>query len=136
MTNHENKGPATRVERRRTRRRPVLDTFALFVVVPRKGDYKLKVSDISDLGIGFDFDIEGESTSTVPVKIGDGIELRLYLNQSLYLPLTVRCVRVEEHPEGRKLGAEFTDKDSKTYQAFLAFIHMLDGILDVARIEK
>jgi len=124
------------IERRRSRRRPVLRTFSIFAVVPRKGVHRLFVHDVSDMGIGFDFDTEGEEHSQSPVVQGDTFELRLYLNQSLYLPLSVQVKRIEDGGAVRRIGAEFNQRDSAGYKAFLAFLHMLDAVVDAAEIEQ
>lgn len=121
-------------ERRRAERRPILDTFSLFAVVPRKGPYKLRVDDVSSVGIGFFLDIEGESSTEFPVKKGEVFDLNLYLNQSLFLPLNVEVMRVEERDSVRRIGAEFHDKSTEAYKAYLSFLSMLEGMIDVARV--
>jgi hypothetical protein len=128
--------PSNPKERRRARRRPVLETFSLFVVIPKKGIHRLAIHDVSDLGIGFDLDTEGESPADFPLTSGNSLDLRLYLNQSLYLPLTVEVVRIEDRNTVRRVGAEFAQRDSGNYKGFLAFLTMLDSVIDVVRIEE
>lgn len=123
-------------ERRKTRRRPVLESFSLFVVVPKKGPLRLKVHDLSDGGMRFDVDAEGESPTDFQIREGENIDVQLYLNQTLFLPLRLRVVRVESAGAVRRLGAEFAEKSSPGYRAFLAFVQMLDGILDEARLSS
>jgi hypothetical protein len=123
-------------ERRRTQRRPVLDTFSMFVVVPKKGMHRLRVHDISDLGLGFDLDTEGESFEDFKVSPKEKLEVHFYLNQSLYLPLMVEIARLETKNDVRRVGAELVDKSSRGYQAFLSFVKMLDTITGVAKIEE
>lgn len=127
---------SSNAERRKAKRRPILDTFSIFTVVPKKGIHKLVVHDLSELGVGFDLDTEGEVHADFPVSPGSGLELRLYLNQSLYLPLGVEVVRVDERGPIRKIGARFDDKTSASYKAFLAFLQLLDSVIDVVRIEE
>jgi hypothetical protein len=121
-------------ERRRSRRRPILSTFSLFIVVPKKGYVRLPVHDLSDLGIAFDIDAGGESPMEFPVKAGEKLDIRFYLNQSLYFPIEIQVVRVEDRPEARRVGAEFS-KESPGYRAFGSFLNMLDTIVDVVRID-
>jgi hypothetical protein len=120
--------------RRKAKRRPILDTFSLFVVVSTKNILKLKINDLSELGIGFNFDIEGEADQT-PVKNGDIVDLQLYLNQSLHIPLQIKVVRIEDADKMRKIGAEYTDKKSTGYQALMGFLEMLDRLADAAQID-
>jgi hypothetical protein len=122
------------IERRRTRRRPIISTFSLFVVIPRKGPHRLPIHDLSDAGIGFDLDTEGEESGDFNVKEGESLDIHLYLNQSLYLPLSVRIMRLEERNQVRRIGAEFSEEDAG-FKAFQAFLQMLDSIVDVVKIE-
>lgn len=123
------------IERRRTRRRPILDTFSVFCVVPKKGVHRLRIYDVSDHGIGFDLDTEGEEAQEFSIKNGEALDIHFYLNQSLYLPLSVQVARIEDRNQVRRIGAEFNQKD-KGYQAIAAFLKMLDAIVDVAQIQS
>lgn len=120
--------PSRGAERRRSERRPVLETFALSVVVPGKGGHRLTVHDLSAHGLSFDFDLEGEDTEAAPLKSGERVDLRLYLNQSLYLPLAVKVARIRARKGVREIGAEFLRKESEGYQAFASFLAMIDEI--------
>ncbi len=122
-------------ERRKSRRRPILDTFSLFLVVPKKGAHRLPIHDISNEGIGFSLDTEGESPDQFALAAGEVIQLRLYLNQTLYLPLAVKTARIETVGGVRRVGAAFEDTASKSFRAFQAFNQMLDQVADVAHID-
>jgi hypothetical protein len=121
-------------ERRKSRRRPVLETFSLFVVVPKKGPHRLKVYDVSDFGMRFDADTEGESPTDFPIGPSEQIEVHFYLNQSLYLLCDLKVARIENHGAVRRIGAEFNDKSSKSYKAYLSFLQMLDAVLEEGRV--
>jgi hypothetical protein len=123
-------------EKRRSPRRPVLDTFSVFVVVPSKGMHRLPVHDLSEHGMGFDLDTEGENFADHPLKQGDRLEVHFYLNQSLYLPLNVELVRLQEAKGVRQVGAQFTESGAKGHQAYLAFLQMLDQLEDVAQVKN
>jgi len=124
------------VERRRARRRPVLDTFSIFIVIPKKGLHRLEVQDISEGGLGFLLDVEGESPIDYPAKINDAIDFRFYMNNSLYIPMSVQIVRIEDLSTGRRVGAEFQDKSKPSYKAFLSLLKFLDDIIDVLQIDQ
>lgn len=124
------------VERRRARRRPILNTFSLFVVVPKKGVHRLTIQDVSDFGIGFELDTEGEDQAAFPIAAGEKLDLRFYLNTALFLPLTVEVVRLQERDGVRYVGAEFSDKSSRGFQALQSFLTMLDAIMDVVRLDS
>lgn len=120
-------------ERRRAKRRPILDTFSLFVVVPRKGPNRLPVQDVSELGIGFGLDVDGEPELGFKVASGETMEILFYLNQSLSIPLKVKVARVVNHGSLRRVGAEFLETDQKPYRAFSGFLTALDHLADVAQ---
>lgn len=136
MTAAKNMQQGGGADRRRARRRPILESFSLFIVVPKKGVHRLSVHDLSEVGMGFDLDTEGESVADFPLKTGDLIEVRFYLNQSLYLPLALEVARVDERAGVRKVGAAFKDPKDPSYQGYLAFLKMLDGIVDLVRLEN
>jgi hypothetical protein len=121
-------------ERRKSKRRPILETFSLFAVVPKKGMHRLLVHDVSEGGLGFDLDIDGENFDEFPVKAGEKLEVHLYLNQSLYLPLSVQIARLEDTKSIRRLGTELVDPSSPQSKAFASFLQMLDVIADVGEI--
>jgi hypothetical protein len=123
-------------ERRRSKRRPVIDTFSLFCVVPKKGVHRLKIHDVSDQGIGFDLDIDGEDIAEFPLKTKENLEVHLYLNQSLYLSLPVSVARLEDGGGIRRVGAEFTDRSGASYKAYAAFLQMLDLLGEAAQITQ
>lgn len=123
------------IERRKAPRRPVVDTFSLFAVVPKKGPHRLPVHDVSELGVGFDFDIEGESIATFPAAVGERFDLHLYLNQTLFLALEVEIMRIEARRNGsRRVGAEIANRKSAAYRGFAAFIEMLDAVAESASV--
>lgn len=123
-------------ERRKSQRRPILDSFSFFIVIPKKGVHRLPIHDLSDQGLGFDFDIEGESYADFPLHPEEKLELQFYLNQSLYLPLSIKVARVETRGLIRRVGAEFIEKDSKSFKAFLAFIQMLDCVIEAGVLKN
>lgn len=123
-------------ERRRSRRRPVLSTFSIFIVIPKKGIHRLMVHDISELGMGFDLDIEGEPAGDYPAQIGDTVDFRFYLNSTLFIPLSIQITRLEETSLKRRVGAEFKDLSSPNYNAFLNFLQLLDKIVDFVQIDS
>lgn len=123
-------------EKRRSKRRPILQTFSLFAVVPRKGDHRLHVHDLSDQGIGFDLDIDGESPADFPVQSQEKLELQLYLNQSLSLSLEVEVKRIEDAGGVRRVGAEFIRINSPSYKAYASFLQMLDLLGEAAQIHS
>jgi hypothetical protein len=123
-------------ERRKAERRPIVDSFNLFVTVPAKGPHRLRVHDVSDFGIGFDVDTEGEAPEDFPLAPGEKIEIRFYFNPSLYCPLNVRCVRVDQKDKHvRRIGAELYERNSPGYRGYLSFLALLDNLVEVAKLE-
>lgn len=126
-------------ERRKARRRPILDSFSLFAVIPAIGDHRLEVQDISELGMGIVVDSSQIPPERVEkMNLNQQIEVDLYLNQSLYLPLEVKILRLggdEKNEAIYRVGGEFCDRTSKTYQAFHNFLKALDDLVEAARFQ-
>jgi hypothetical protein len=114
----------------------MLDTFSVFIVIPKKGLHRLAVHDISEDGMSFNIEIEGELPSNSQTQEGESLDFRLYLNATLYIPLSIQVVRVSEHHDGKRIGAEFQDKESANYRAFLSLLHLLDNIESVLRVDS
>ncbi|MGK5081977.1 PilZ domain-containing protein [Bdellovibrionota bacterium FG-1] len=131
--NSQKNRPGGGAERRRSNRRPILRTFSLFVVVPQKGIHRLEVHNVSEQGLSFDLDTEGEDAANFPLKESENLEIQFYLNQSLFLPLSVRIVRAETTGPVRRVGVEIVRQD-KASEGFKAFIQMLDQVADVGQI--
>jgi hypothetical protein len=123
---------ALEVERRKARRIPILATFAISLVIPIKGMHRHDIFDVSEHGIGIISNIEEEFSSDHTTQIGDLLEIHLYLNLSLFLPLSIRVVRIDDAQTGeRRIGAEFKNRTSESFKGFLAFLTLLDKIQPV-----
>jgi len=123
-------------ERRKAVRRPILESFSFFLTISGKTDYRLAVADVSTHGIGFYLDIDGIISPGLELTLGDEIEVNLYLNQTLYLPLKVKAVRIDKVEKRTQVGGEITDLKSKEYQSFKSFVSFLDSLTEVAYIEQ
>ena len=119
-------------ERRKAKRRMILETFSLFVVIPKKGDLRLPLLDLSELGVGFEVDLEDDD-SLVHLRTDEQVELHLYLNQSLFLPLKVVVKRLILKGKRRQVGAEFVQQGGTAHNAVLAFLEMLDILSDAQK---
>lgn len=120
-------------ERRRADRRLILETFAIFLAIPTKGPHRLQVVDLSENGIGFNLDIENESLSDYPIRVGDEVDLKLYINTSLHIPLAIRVVRIETKKTGRFIGAEFQKKGPEYLKTLNSFLQMLDSMVESSK---
>ncbi len=116
-----NKGP----ERRKARRREILEHFSFYIQIPKLGPAKHRVQDVSEAGIGFIVEsLGGVFTLTKDEKV----DLHFYLNQSLFLPLKIQVARQEEKKETQQVGAVFLDTQSNQYQTFLSLVKLLDQL--------
>lgn len=124
------------VDRRGSRRRPILESFSFFVVVPKKGFHRLRVVDLSDTGIGFDYDIIGEMKDAFPVKAGEEFELQFYLNQTLFFPMQVKVARIDDSKVIRRVGAEFSVVGTPEHQALVAVLDMIDKVSEIVQFDS
>ena len=117
-------------ERRKAKRREVLDQFSFYICVPKLGYTRHKVNDVSELGIGFTIDTMGE------FKLGQDevCDLLFYLNQSLYLPLQIKAVRLREAEHTQEVGATFNDTTTEVYQTLLTLVKLIDQLTESAEI--
>ena len=121
---------------RRSRRRPILETFSVFISIPKKGGHRLRITDVSETDIGFELDTEGESHADFKVTKGEVLEIHFYLNQSLYIPMSVSVMRIDDQGSVRKIGGQLVPPGSPGTAALGAFLSMLDSIVDTARVER
>ena len=124
------------IDRRGSRRRPILESFSFFVVVPKKGFHRLRVVDLSDTGVGFDYDIVGEMKEAFPVKAGETFELQFYLNQTLFIPMNVKVARIDDSKVLRRVGAEFSVTGTPEHQGLLAVLDMIDRVSEIVQFDS
>lgn len=117
-------------ERRKNSRRAILDHFSFYVSIPKLGGSRLKVLDVSEMGIGFHVSTLGEFKLN-PDEI---CELHFYVNQSLFLPLMIQVARQIDENQLQKIGAVFLDTTTPQHQAFLTLVKLLDQLVDVGVI--
>ena len=112
------------IERRKAKRREILDHFSFYICIPKLGFTRHQVNNISELGIGFSLDTLGE----FKLQKDEECDLQFYLNQSLYLPLKIQTVRAEEDGNTQKVGALFINTQSNEYQTLLTLVKLLDQL--------
>ncbi len=121
-------------ERREFPRKPILDSFSLFVVIPARGSHRLRVHDVSEQGLRFDFDLEGEDVKNSPLAEGDAIEARFFLNSSLSIPLQLEVVRVEKKSGLRRVGTKIKSPKASESKAFATFVDLIDVLVETANL--
>ena len=115
-------------ERRKTSRRNILDQFSFYVSVPRLGNNRLKVNDVSEMGIGFVVETLGQFR----LEKDEQVDLHFYLNQSLFLPLRIQAVRLQEEGDEQLVGAVFLDTHTNQHATFLTLVKLLDQLSEFA----
>jgi hypothetical protein len=115
-------------ERRRAPRRPILASFSVFAVVGAKGPQRLAIADVSEVGLAFEIDRAGGMLPDFPVKKDEKLSLKFYLNQSLSIPLEVVVARIQPVDGGSRIGVELTTARGPAYQAFKAFVSLVDNV--------
>ena len=118
-------------ERRKAKRREIVEQFSFYICVPKLGYTRHKVNDVSELGIGFEIDTLGEFR----MNMGETCDLQLYLNQSLFLTLKIEVVRHIDKETTQEVGAVFTDSTSPAFQTFLTLVKLLDQLSESAQTQ-
>lgn len=111
-------------ERRKSRRRDILESFSFYIQIPKLGPSRHRVNDVSESGIGFTV----ESLGVFTLAKDEKADLHLYLNQSLFLPLKIQVARQEETGKTQYIGAVFLETHSNQYQTFLSLVKFLDQL--------
>lgn len=112
-------------ERRKSKRREILENFSFYIQIPKFGPARHNVSNVSEYGIGFLVESLG---GVFTLNKDEIVDLRFYLNQSLFLPLKIQVSRQEKKGEIQEIGAVFLDTKSNQYQTFLSLVKFLDQI--------
>jgi hypothetical protein len=123
-------------EKRRGRRRTILESFSLFCVIPKRGLHQLPIHNISESGVAITVDVQGENIEEIKHTRGEILDLRLYLNRSLFIPVSIKIARIEIKNGIRLIGAEFVDTDSLEYRSIQSFLSMLDHLIEIAQIDS
>ncbi len=114
-------------ERRKSKRREILEKFSFYVQIPKIGPSRHRVKDVSESGIGFTIDTLG---GAFKLEKGETTELHFYLNQSLYLSLMIEVVRHHQIQDELDLGAIILDTKSEQYNTYLTLVKFLDQLGD------
>jgi hypothetical protein len=120
------------IEKRKAKRREILERFSFYVCIPKLGYARHKVIDISELGIGFEIDTMGE----FKVETHEVCELHFYMNQSLYLPLHIQVVRHLDKEEQQQVGAIFVDTQKNEHRPFDTLVKLVDQLSEFDEFPK
>lgn len=116
-------------EKRKAPRLRILDTFSVFVSVPKKSPARLIVHNVSASGISMNVDVEGEPSDTFPIQVGEKLPIDLFLNPTLSIPLTVQVMRLDDRQgEIRAIGAEIVVEESPGFSALQGFVKLIDEL--------
>jgi len=121
-------------ERRKAKRYDIIESFSIFASLSAQGEIRFHVHDLSDLGMGLDLDEDVFGAISPAIAKDQELEVHLYLNQSLYLPLKIKVIRMEKKSEKQHLGVEVTEKKGPTYSAYRAFIEMISKLENTAQV--
>ena len=114
-------------ERRKSKRREILENFSFYIQIPKLGPARHCVHDVSESGVGFIVESLGGAFTLAQ---DEKVDLHFYLNQSLFLPLKIQVTRQEQNKETQQIGAVFLDTQSNQYQTFLSLVKLLDQLGD------
>jgi hypothetical protein len=85
------KAAPSKEERRKAKRTAIQEGFNLFLVIPKIfGMTRIYLSDLSPLGIKFKAD------HNIQLKDQQSVQVHLYLNAAIYLPLECKIIRATD----------------------------------------
>jgi hypothetical protein len=114
-------------ERRKAKRREILENFSFYVQLPKIGPARHRIKDISESGIGFEVHTVGGSFL---LQKNEKVDLHFFLNQSLFLNLKIEVVRIEMNGDDQQVGAVLLDTNTNQYQTYLTLVNFLDQLGD------
>lgn len=111
-----------KAERRKSERREVLETFHVFLVIPKGGLHKIYLKDVSEGGLSF--------LAPVPEEFPEGrvFEAHFYINPTLRLPLRMRVAHVQGSGDSARVGCQFSETSSRAYKAYARFLGLLEDL--------
>lgn len=121
-------GAASKAERRKYLRKEVLESFHVFLVIPRLGSHKIYLKDLSEKGLGFFTEVE------TSIEAGQLLSPVLFhVNPSLQFPLILKVAHItrEATKSGdlvKKIGCEIVESKSKGKKAYKKFVELLDEL--------
>ena len=62
--------------------------------------------------------------------------MNFYLNQTLYLPMKIKVVRIEDVEGKRRIGGEFLGTGLAPHRGLLAVLEMVDRIGEVVQFDR
>lgn len=115
---------ARKVERRKHVRKEVLDTFQVFISIPKLGPQKIYLKDLSKGGISFSSELKSELDEKQKYNIF------FHINPSLKLPLQVEIKNISKSRSASvRVGCQFFKTTSSgAYKSYLKFIDLLDNL--------
>lgn len=119
-------------EKRDSRRREILEHFSFYIGIPKLGDTRHRVKDVSESGIGLELDTLGE----FKLARGESCELHFYLNQSLFLPLQIEVMRESEKDSVQTIGAAFVNREASAYATYQTLMKLVDQLSEFGEIKK
>lgn len=120
------------MERRKAKRREVLEKFSFYICIPKLGLTRHSVNDVSELGIGFTINTLGE----FKLLKDETCELHFYLNQSLYLAMKIQVMRQQDSEQLQEVGAVFLNTETPQYQTFLTLVKFVDQVTESGEFES
>ena len=110
-------------ERRTNPRKEVLDSFHMFIVIPKFGLHKIYLYDIAENGLSF--------LSDEKFKENASLDVFFHINPNLRLPLSLNVLHVQKHNDKEnKIGCELntTGTSKPAFEAYLSFLKLLDQL--------
>ena len=117
-------------DRRQVKRTILTEFISMHAVVPGYGVLKVYLYDVTTNGLSFDLD-----ANRGHYRLGDEVELRMYLNHQTFFQINTKVSNVRDIPEEGivRHGCEFI-RDSANNEALEYFVKFLESV--VASLRK
>lgn len=106
------------IEQRDKKRKEMLKNFQVFITMPHIGNDEFYLRDISHNGLSF------YSEPTFTFKENGDINIYLYINRNIKIPLLIKIINVIHDGDGYKVGCLINKEKSKKFISYNHFVNL------------
>jgi len=109
-------------ENRDYQRNELVEIVGAYLILPSKGEGKIKIKDINESGLAFYCKPGGTCTE------GDSIQVYFHITEKIKLPLSLKIVYSEKDSHGIRIGCEVSEAVTPAVTAFKDFARFINSL--------
>ena len=112
-------------ENRRYQRNELMQILGVYLIIPVRGEERMKVKDINGEGLAF------YAMAGLKYDPGDTIQAYFHITDKIKLSLTLKVVYTEDDSEGTRVGCEAQDLSTPAMTAFGDFSRFIRSLSQI-----